>query len=91
MKLVSFKDKDVIAYLNNNFISISVNTDHEPSVAKKWRVKGLPAIWFLEPDGEKISTVPGYVEPEELLLMVQYIGTRSYEKDISFSEFISKK
>mgnify|MGYP001553687352 CR=1 FL=1 len=91
MKQVSFKDKDVIAYLNENFVAIGVNTDHEQDLAKKWRIKGLPAVWFLESYGKKVSTVPGYVPPDDLLLMVQYIGTRSYEKNMTFSEFARKK
>ena len=77
--------------MNDNFVSIAVNTDHEQALAQKWRVKGLPLIWFLEGDGKKISSVPGYVAPDDLLLMVKYIGTRSYEKNISFSEFVRKK
>lgn len=90
MKLVSFKDSKVISYLNENFISISVNTDHEKALADKWKVKGLPLIWFLDSEGSKLSNRPGYVEKEQLLSMLKYIGTKSYDK-MSFRDFLAKQ
>ena len=82
-------NKKIIQYLNQNFISISVNTDIKKALAQKWKVKGLPLLWFLKPDGSKISNVPGYVDKTPFFKILTYIQTQSYEK-MSFSEFTKK-
>lgn len=53
LKETTFKDKKVLAYLNENFVSIQVNTDENQALAKKWQVRGLPTMWFLESGGKK--------------------------------------
>ncbi|MFH2058708.1 MAG: thioredoxin fold domain-containing protein [Pseudomonadota bacterium] len=90
MEQVSFKDSTIYNYLNENFISIRINTDHQKAFAIKWKVKGLPSLWFLEPDSTKISNVPGYVDKKQFLSILNYIHTNSYGK-ISFQEFLKQQ
>lgn len=55
-------------------------------ISKKFGVRGVPALFFLKSDSEKISGVPGYIEPEVFLKMLEFIHTESYKK-IQFSEY----
>lgn len=87
LKKTTFKDKSVLAYLAQNFVSISVDTDKHREVSEKWRVTGLPTLWFLTPDGGKISKIPGYVGAEQMTRFLAYIHTKQYEQ-MSFNEFI---
>ena len=87
LKKTTFSDKDVLNYLNDNFISIAIDTEKEKEFASQWGIKGLPTLWFLESDSSKISNLPGYVGPEQFLTILKYISTQSYEK-MSFAEFI---
>ena len=89
LKETTFKDDRVQAYLAENFISISVDTDQQQSIAGAWGVRGLPTLWFLEPDSKKISSLPGYVGPDQFYLILKFIKTRSYEK-MTFQEFVQK-
>jgi len=89
LKQVSFSDKKIIQFLNQNYISISVDTDVQKALANKWKVKGLPLLWFLKPDGSKISNVPGYVDKDPFFKILNYIQSGSYEK-MSFQEFNEK-
>lgn len=89
LKKTTFKDKAVLAYLDENFVSIEVDTDKNPKLATEWNVKGLPTMWFLESDGKKINHLPGYVEPKQMLQILKYIHTKSYDK-MSFQEFIQQ-
>ncbi|MBU1341346.1 MAG: thioredoxin family protein [Proteobacteria bacterium] len=83
----TFQGKEVLAYLKDNFISISVDTDQNKELADQWKVKGLPTLWFLKSDSTKIDSIPGYVDKRQFLHILKYIHTQSYDK-MSFSEFI---
>ncbi|MBU8848788.1 MAG: thioredoxin family protein [Desulfobacterales bacterium] len=87
LKKTTFKNKAVLDYLKDNFISVKVDTDKNNKLATQWNVKGLPTLWFLKPDNSKINSVPGYVNPEQFLHILKYIHTASYDK-MSFQEFI---
>ena len=87
LKKTTFKNKEVVSYLRDNFISISVDTDKKKKLSTQWGVKGLPTLWFLKPDNSKISSIPGYVDKKQLLDVLKYIHTQSYDK-LSFNEFV---
>ncbi len=70
----TFQHPDVIAYLNNHFISIRVDTDKQPDTAMKYGVMGLPSTWFLTKMGEAIGTVPGFIGPDTLLSMLKEVN-----------------
>ncbi len=89
LKQKTFSHKDVQAYLAENYISISVDTDKNPTLANEWKVRGLPTLWFLEADGNPISNLPGYVEPDQFLNILKYIKTKSYDS-MTFQEFVQK-
>ncbi len=75
----TYKDPRVISFLNENFISIRVNTDKEKSLAADYRVTGLPSNWFISETGERIGNRPGYIQPKEFLIFLKYVITNSYE------------
>jgi thioredoxin-related protein len=87
LKQTTFQDRKVQAYLDENFISISVNTDENQTLSQSWQVTGLPTMWFLTPEGERISSLPGYVDGSQFLKVLQYIRSESY-LTMSFQDFI---
>jgi uncharacterized protein YyaL (SSP411 family) len=70
----TFQNPAVVSYLNNNFISVRVDTDKEPDTAMKYGVTGLPSTWFLTRMGEAIGAVPGFVPPDALLSMLKKVN-----------------
>lgn len=89
LKKTTFRDPKVLAYLAENFVSISVDTDQNQSLSRQWRVKGLPTMWFLTPEGKQISSLPGYVGAGQMLQVLKFIHTKSYDT-MSFQEFVNK-
>lgn len=87
MSKETFKDPAVIAYLNANYIPITVNSDKETGLAQKYKVQGLPLNWFLEENGEKIGNRPGYISPSDLISFLKFIHTNSY-KTMTLSRFL---
>ncbi len=86
LKKTTFKDEKVLKFLDENFVSISVDSDKNKMLATQWKVRGLPTLWFLKSDNSKISNIPGYVDGNQFLQILNYIHTQSYEK-MKFQEF----
>lgn len=89
MEKETFQNPGVIAYVNRNFVPISVNSDRQQSIAAKYNVVGLPSTWFIAENGDRIGNRPGYIPPKEMLSILKYIGSDSY-KTMSFQAFMEK-
>ena len=90
MEKETFQNPTVIAYVNRNFVPISVNSDKEQDIAEKYKVRGLPNTWFISEAGEPIANRPGYIAPDEMLKILKFFGTDSY-LTLSFSAFVDKR
>ncbi|MDI7261554.1 MAG: DUF255 domain-containing protein [Thermodesulfobacteriota bacterium] len=89
MEEESFIQPEIAKFLNENFIPIRVDVDKEKKTASTYYVRSLPTSWFLEPDGSKITNIPGYVNPKLFLVILKYIASGSY-KTMTLKEFIEK-
>jgi thioredoxin-related protein len=89
MEKETFQNPTVIAYVNRNFVPISVDSDKEQKIAAKYNVRGLPSTWFISEDGNRIGNRPGYIASDEMLKILKYIGTDSY-LSMSFKAFMEK-
>ena len=89
MEKETFAKPKIIQYLNDNFISIKVNSDMEKALATRYLVRGLPTIWFLEKNGDQIGYHPGYVASDMFLPYLRYIQSDKY-KNMSFQDFLKR-
>lgn len=86
----TFRDPAVIAYLNEHFISIKINSEKQRRLATEYYVMGLPTSWFISEKGEKISNLPGYVSADMLINILKYVHTGSYKR-MSFGNFLNSR
>ena len=86
----TFSNSDVVAYMNENFIPIKLNSDIEKQLSKEYRVSGLPTTWFIDKDGEKIQGLPGYLDREIFMALLKYIQSDSY-REVSFRKYLNRK
>ncbi|MBS3918423.1 MAG: DUF255 domain-containing protein [Deltaproteobacteria bacterium] len=86
MEAESFIQPEISRFLTTNFIPIRVDVDKEKKIASTYYVRSLPTSWFLESGGEKITSIPGYVNPELFLIILKYISSGSY-KTLTLMEF----
>lgn len=89
MEKETFQNPTVIAYVNRNFVPISVNSDRQQDIAAEYNVRGLPSTWFLSENGDRIGSRPGYISTDEMLKILKYIGSNSYQT-MSFKAFVDK-
>lgn len=91
LKQGALVDTALAGYLNKNFIPIRVNTESRRQVAldslkitesqlanEKWLVRGVPAMWLLEPDGCRIKKLGGLKACGNVLVDLQQVVAKSY-------------
>jgi thioredoxin-related protein len=90
MEAESFSRPEVVQSLNGRFIPIRANVDKEKKIASNYFVRTLPTSWFLESDGSKITSIPGYVDPDTFLVILKYIASSSYKR-MTLKEFFNSQ
>jgi thioredoxin-related protein len=70
--------RKVVDYLKDGFVSVRVDAERSPQLARKYMVRGFPTAWFLTPEGKPISSVPGYLGPDDFSRVLRYFGGGHY-------------
>ena len=90
MEEESFTNPEIRDYLTKHFVLIRVDMDREKKTASSYFVRALPTSWFLEPDGSKITSIPGYTYPNLFLSVLKYVTSESYKKK-TLQEYIKSQ
>jgi len=98
MDKTTYADENVNDYMEETFVPIKMNAESKDrtsyageeysynQIAKGFRITGYPTTLFLQADGSHITTVPGYLKPEQFLTVLRFIGDGHY-KEKTFEEF----
>ncbi len=90
MEAESFSQPEIVKFLNDRFVPIRTNIDKEEKISGNYHVRALPTSWFLEPDGARVTNIPGYVDPDTFLVILNYIASESYKK-MTLREFFKSQ
>ncbi len=86
----TFSEKEISDYLNEHYVPIRVDADKFREIARSYGVDQFPLNIFLSgDDAEVIAGRPGFVPAGDMIHILKYINTESYET-MSFSEFIDQ-
>jgi len=77
MQKETFSHDSVIDFMNNKVIAVKVDVDKEKSVARAFRVRGLPATVMLMRNGDQVGPMPGFIPPKNYLSMLTKIMEES--------------
>ena len=80
MQKETYTDPQVIRFLTDNYTAVMIDTEKLPSLASKYRVHSLPTLWFLDSSGKSLTSIEGYVGPDKLLRVLEYVSTKAYEE-----------
>lgn len=61
----TWKDPEVIRWLDSKVIAIKIDVDKHPDLAKRFRIESIPALVFIKADGKEMGRVEGYRKPGE--------------------------
>ncbi|MBI1732791.1 MAG: thioredoxin domain-containing protein [Gammaproteobacteria bacterium] len=73
---ITYADREVIALLNDRFISIKVDAEVQPDVGELYSAWGWPALIFLLPDGTQINEFAGFRRPDRFLPILRTVLDR---------------
>lgn len=79
MRVETYRDPQVIRYLNENFAVAMVDIEQLPSLARKYKVESLPTLWFLDASGKALTSINGEVGARKMLRVAEYISEKIYE------------
>lgn len=79
MDKTTFKDREVIQFLNTHYISIKVDGDREKKIGKAYKVTGYPDNRFLDEEGRQAYRLSGFIAPEQFQFFLEYIESGSYK------------
>lgn len=74
MESETFRNPEVLAFLNEKFIAVRVDTDREQELSNLFRVRGLPDTWFFSENGDVIGHRPGYIPPETFIKILKSVS-----------------
>ncbi len=77
-------------YITGHFIPVKVDFDREQVLARQFGVQGIPDLWFLDSQGEKLRRVNGFVEEDTLLPMLEYIAEDAF-RQMTFKAFLKRE
>lgn len=73
MQAETLPDAAVQARLQRNYLSVRVDHDADPLLARRYRNWGWPALIFLAPDGTEIVKRAGYQSPQDFARLLDAI------------------
>jgi thioredoxin-related protein len=80
----------IAAYISKNFIPVRIDTDKSSALAARHGVRGVPDLHFLTPEGEKIANWPGFLAADQLLPLLEFIYSDSFQK-MSYQDFLRQR
>jgi len=102
MDKVVYSDTQVTNYLLHQFVLVRLNAESqnqvhykgktytEAELAMGFRVTGYPTTLFFKPDGEHITTLPGYLGADDFMNVATFIGDDHY-KTMKWEEYLQKQ
>jgi len=87
----TYSQEIVQSRLADSFIAIKVNAEsQEPQgssdtappgtqLARRYGVNSYPTTWFVDPEGQPISPLPGFVEAPRFARVLDYVSTGAYK------------
>ena len=101
MEQETFTDPEVRQALSN-LVPVVLEGDSKRTVSYKGRsyseaqlvrevlgVRGFPTSVFMEPNGDIIGGLPGYLQPEQMVVITNYVGEGHY-KNRSFEDYMKE-
>jgi len=97
-----YANDKVASYLMQQYVLVKVNAESseelhykgktysEMGLAQGFKVTGYPTILFLDPNGNHITSLPGYVKADEFLGIVKFIG-EDYYKTMKWEEYLENQ
>ena len=82
MKKNTFTDPAVVKVLNNNFVSIQVDSEARPDIGDRYSDWAWPATAFMRPDGTQVLALRGSMRPAKFMPILEDLLARHASGDL---------
>jgi thioredoxin-related protein len=100
-----FSDRAVSEKLRKDYVCIRIHTDRDTGEMIHYKnhvlnkqefammlgVQGLPTVVFMDPEGNLITKIPGFVNKGVFLALLGYIQEGCYQKKVPFQDYMDGK
>jgi len=102
MEEETFADESVAAYMNDNFVPVTLDAESEKivryngqemseeQVAQSLGVEGFPTHIFLTSNGEPLTIMPGYMPPDRFINVLSFIAEDHY-LDTEWEDYLEQQ
>jgi thioredoxin-related protein len=82
-------EKEVSTALKKNAVYLRIDVEKREDLARFYGVRGYPTTTFLEPNGQRIVQIPGYIEKNDFKRLLAFVKGKYY-KTMNLKEFLRK-
>ena len=98
----TYTQESVQSRLAESFVAIKVDAESREAqgraedaptgvaLARNYGVSSYPTTWFLDPKGDPIAPVPGFMEADRLTAILDYVSTGTY-KEQDFQSYMAAR
>lgn len=76
-----YTNSNVINFLSKHFICININIDKQPKLARKFDIKFVPTTIILNYEGEELSRILGYRDPDIYIAELKSILSKAWRDE----------
>jgi thioredoxin-related protein len=83
-------EKEVSTVLKKNAVYLRIDVEKREDLARFYGVRGYPTTTLLEPNGQRIAQIPGYIEKNNFKKLLAFVKGKYY-KTMNLKEFLRKQ
>ena len=83
-------EKEISTTLKKNLVYQRIYVEKREELARFYGVRGYPTTTFLEPNGQRIMQIPGYIEKKDFKKLLDFVRGKHY-KTMNFKDFLRKQ
>ena len=89
MERTTLGDKEIVAILKKDFVFVMADVEKRYDLLKTYPIRGTPTSVFLDPNGKKLLSIPGYIGKSDFKMTLEYVRD-GYYKTTDFVEYRKK-
>lgn len=83
-------EKEINTTLKRNIVYLRIDVEKREDLARFYGVRGYPTTTFLEPNGQRIFQIPGYIEKNDFKKLLIFVSRKHY-KTMNLKDFLKRQ
>lgn len=83
-------EKEINNTLKKNIVYLRIDGEKREDLARFYGVRGYPTTTFLEPNGQRVFQIPGYIEKNDFKKLLVFVREKHY-KTMNLKDFLKKQ